>query len=183
MKQENSHRRRLWFLECLWSWKWLLRGFLWRRREATAHNHNANLSPLFFSSVLPLTWLPNAPKCSRTTWRFATTYYSRGGSSDYYSLLKRTFSFHQFMGLHATLADRNFYCCYPLCCFAWDFFVPPWVSFIIAESRNAARHFRRRNELLFGKHWNWRKMHFNSLRSKASFSFNNCVSFEANKPR
>ena len=73
MKQENSHRRRLWFLECLWSWKWLLRGFLWRRREATAHNHNANLSPLFFSSVLPLTWLPNAPKCSRTTWRFATT--------------------------------------------------------------------------------------------------------------
>lgn len=74
MKQENSHRRRLWFLECLWSWKWLLRGFLWRRREATAHNHNANLSPLFFSSVLPLTWLPNAPKCSRTTWRFATTY-------------------------------------------------------------------------------------------------------------
>ena len=115
MKQENSHRRRLWFLECLWSWKWLLRGFLWRRREATAHNHNANLSPLFFSSVLPLTWLPNAPKCSRTTWRFATTYYSRGGSSDYYSLLKRTFSFHQFMGLHATLADRNFYYCYPLC--------------------------------------------------------------------
>ena len=56
-------------------------------------------------------------------------------------------------------------------------------SFIIAESRNAARHFRRRNELLFGKHWNWRKMHFNSLRSKASFSFNNCVSFQANKPR
>lgn len=94
--------------------------------------------------------------------------YSRG-SSDYYSLLKRTFSFHQFMGLHATLADHNFYCSVIPGLLETFSFLREF-SFII-ESRNAARTFRRRNELLFAKHWNWRKMHFNSLRSQASFSF------------
>ena len=161
-----------------------MRGFLWRRREATAHNHNANLSPLFFSSVLPLTWLPNAPKCSRTTWRFArlhtTTREEEAATitrcSNEHSHFTSLWDYMRLLQIATSTAVIPF-ALLETFSFLREF------SFIIAESRNAARHFRRRNELLFGKHWNWRKMHFNSLRSKASFSFNNCVSFEANKPR